>query len=116
MAVVSTHTLNAVDGSHAGGIAVRLANLTTGETVFDTHVDDGGRLLREVAAPDPAARYELVFQTGAYWQDRVSDSHGTRIMDEIVIRFAMPDAEGRYHMPLILSPHGCSLWCSTEHG
>ncbi len=116
MAVVSSHTLNGVDGSHAGGIAVRLLNLDTGATVFETAMDDGGRLVQEVADPDPHARYELVFQTGTYWDARVAQSHGTRLMQEVVVRFAMPDPAGRYHIPLILSPHGYSLWSSTEHG
>lgn len=116
MAKVSSHTLSGVDGSHAGGIAVRLINLATGRTVFDTKMDDGGRLMQEVAASDPAARYELVFQTGAYWQGRVSGTHGARIIDEIAVRFTMPDPDGHYHIPLILSPHGYSLWSSTEHG
>ena len=116
MAVVSSHTLNAVDGSHAGGIAVRLVNLDSGETVFDTAMDDGGRLVQDVANPEPTARYEMVFQTGSYWNARVDQTRGTRIMDEVVVRFAMPDPDGRYHLPLILSPHGYSLWSSTEHG
>ncbi len=116
MATVSSHALNGVDGSHADGIAVRLVDLTTQQIVFDTRMDEGGRLAQEVTVPDPAAHYELVFQTGAYWQGRVSCTHGTRIMDEVVIRFTMPDPNGRYHMPLILSPHGYSLWSSTEHG
>ena len=34
MAVVSSHTLNGVDGTHAGGIAVSLRNLNTGETLL----------------------------------------------------------------------------------
>ncbi len=116
MATVSSHALNGVDGSHAGGIVVRLVELSTRRTVFDTRTDDGGRLAEEVAAPDPATRYELVFQVGAYWQGRVLGTHGARIVDEIVIRFAMPDPDGHYHIPLILSPHGYSLWSSTEHG
>ena len=116
MATVSSHTLSGVDGSHAGGIAVRLVNLTTGQTVFDTKMDDHGRLIQKVASPDPAARYELVFLTGAYWQGRVSGTHGARIVDEIAVRFTMPDPEGHYHIPLIMSPHGYSLWSSTEHG
>ncbi len=116
MAVVSSHTLNSVDGSHAGGIKVRLVNLDTGDVVFDTAMDDGGRLMEDVKDPDPKARYEMIFQTGAYWETRVDQTHGTRIMDEIVVRFAMPDGQGRYHIPLILSPHGYSLWSSTEHG
>ncbi len=116
MAVVSSHALNAVDGSHAGGIAVRLTNLDTGETLFDTTMDEGGRLVQEIADPEPTARYEMVIQTGDYWESRVAQTHGARIMDEVVVRFTMPDPAGRYHVPLILSPHGFSLWCSTEHG
>ncbi len=116
MAVVSSHALNAVDGSHAGGIAVRLINLDTGETLFDAAMDEDGRLVQEIADPKPTARYEMVFQTGAYWENRVAQAHGIRIMDEIAVRFTMPDPAGRYHVPLILSPHGYSLWCSTEHG
>lgn len=116
MAVVSSHTLNAVDGSHAGGIKVRLTNLDSGATLFDTHMDASGRLSQSLEEPDPNARYEMVFQTGAYWAARFDPTHGHRIMDEIVVRFAMPDPEGRYHIPLILSPHGYSLWSSTEKG
>ena len=116
MATVSSHTLSAVDGTHAGGIEVRLINLNTGQTLFDTTMDQGGRLLQDVRTGDPTARYELVFNTGAYWQNQDLSTRGTRIMDEIVIRFSMPDPDGRYHIPLIISPHGYSLWSSTEHG
>ena len=95
MATVSSHTLNSVDGSHAGGIAVRLVNLATGATVFDTVMDDGGRLQQQIGPTDARATYELVFQTGAYWQERVAHDHGARIMAEVVIRFTMPDPDGR---------------------
>ncbi len=116
MATLSSHTLNGVDGSHAGGIKVQLVNLTSGNVIFDTKTDDQGRLMQHITAPDPKARYELVFHTSAYWQDRVSGIHGSRIISEIVVRITMPDPDGRYHIPLILSPHGYSLWSSTEHG
>ena len=79
-------------------------------------MDSGGRLLKDVAQVDTTATYELVFQTGDYWRERVEPRHGARVMSEIVIRFTMPDPEGRYHIPLILSPNGYSMWCSTEHG
>ncbi len=116
MATVSSHALNGVDGSHADGIGVRLVNLSTGTTVFDAATDGGGRLTREVDSPDLTARYELIFQTGAYWQGRARNAHGVRIIEEIAVRFTMPDPHGRYHIPLILSPHSYSLWGSTEHG
>ncbi|MDE0309505.1 MAG: hydroxyisourate hydrolase [Acidiferrobacterales bacterium] len=116
MAVVSSHTLNGVDGSHAGGIPIRLVNLDSGQIIFDTRMDDSGRLKQKIGVPDPKARYELVFLTGVYWEGRSAGTCGARIVDEIVVRFTMPDPDGYYHIPLILSPHGYSLWSSTEHG
>ena len=116
MAKVSSHTLNGVDGSHAGGIRVTLTNLDTGETLFEAAMDDGGRLMQDVPNPDATARFQMVFHTGPYWDARTQGTHGTRLMDEIVVRFAMPDPDGRYHIPLILSPHATSFWCSTQHG
>ena len=116
MAVVSSHTLNGVDGTHAGGIAVSLRNLNTDETLFDTAMDDGGRLVQDIAEDliDPAAKYELVFGTGAYWQARDITRSGAQIMDEVVVRFAMPNAAARYHIPVILSPNSYSIWWSGE--
>lgn len=111
-ATVSSHTLDGTDGTHAGGIAVRLVNLTTGAEVFATRMDAGGRLAQavELAGADPADRYEISFATGAYWRAR-GIAHD-RLIDEVVLRFAMPDPDARYHMPLILSPNGYSCWAS----
>ena len=116
MAVVSSHTLNGVDGTHAGGIAVSLRNLNTGETLFDTTMDDGGRLVRDIAEDliDPTAKYELVFGIGAYWQARDITRSGAQIMDEVVVRLAMTNATARYHIPVILSPNSYSIWWSGE--
>jgi 5-hydroxyisourate hydrolase-like protein (transthyretin family) len=115
MAVISSHTLNGADGTHAGGIRVRLTSLASGETLFDTEMDAGGRLSRNVdlTGTDPASRYELTFETGPYWRARGAPSAGARTIDEIVLRFCMPDPDARYHMPLIISPHSYSTWAST---
>lgn len=111
-AVVSSHMLDGRDGTHAGGIPVRLVNLTTGAEVFAAQTDAGGRLSRSVdlAGADPADRYEMTFLTGPYWRAR-GVAHD-RVIDEIVLRFSMPDPAARYHMPLILSPNGYSCWAS----
>jgi 5-hydroxyisourate hydrolase len=79
-------------------------------------MDDGGRLVQEIAEDliDPAAKYELVFGTGAYWQARDITRSGAQIMDEVVVRFAMPNAAARYHIPVILSPNSYSIWWSGE--
>lgn len=102
-ATISTHVLNGADGTHSSGVAVRLTNLTTGATLFTEKTDSGGRLSHQVdvTGSDPKDLYELSFTTGA----------GT--MEEIALRFVMPDPEGRYHMPLILSPNAASFWWSV---
>jgi len=116
MAVVSSHTLNGVDGTHAGGIAVSLRNLTTDETLFDTAMDEAGRLVCDIAKDriDPTAKYELIFATKGYWQTRDLPRIGAQIIDEVVVRFSMPDATARYHIPVILSPNSYSIWWSGE--
>lgn len=110
MALVSSHVLNGVDGSHAGGIKVRLVNLDSGETLFDVATDEGGRLKQEIPDPDPNACYEMVFETRAYWEAQGGSKSRT---GEIVLRFAMPDRDGTYHSPIILSPNGYSVWISS---
>jgi 5-hydroxyisourate hydrolase len=39
--------------------------------------------------------------------------NGMHILDEIVIRFAMPDADAKYHIPIIMSPNSYSCWWSS---
>ena len=113
MAVVSSHTLNGADGTHAGGIRVRLVNINTGNELFGSETDTGGRLQETVdlTGADPADRYELVFDTGSYWEGQ-GVTHSQRI-DVIVLRFVMPDPAARYHMPIILSPNNYSTWASV---
>ena len=45
MAVITSHTLNGNDGTHAAGIAVTLSRLgQVNEVIFATVMDQGGRL------------------------------------------------------------------------
>jgi len=111
MAILSSHTLNGTDGTHAGEIAVTLTNLTSGAVMLSTAMDDGGRLSQDIPAEqiDPAATYELVFDTAIYWAARNFPATVT----QIALRFAMSDPEGAYHMPIILNPNSYSMWMSV---
>ncbi len=115
MATITTHVLNAVDGSHAGGIPVRLVHLTTGREMFATQTDPGGRLSQEVdlsnCAPDD--RFELTLTTSPYWQQQGCGDIMIQIMTEVVLRFTMPDPDARYHMPVVLSPNSYTTWWSA---
>jgi 5-hydroxyisourate hydrolase len=111
MATLSSHTLNGTDGTHAGGIAVMLTNLASGDVVLSSVVDAGGRLSATIAPDqiDTGAIYQLVFDTGPYWQARKRPA----TIAQIVFRFSMPDPDGAYHMPVILNPNSYSMWISS---
>ncbi len=111
MATLTSHTLNGSDGTHAGGIAVRLHDLKSGKRLLTSAMDAGGRLSETIEPGDidPSATYELLFDTSAYWAAR--DMPAT--VQQIALRFSMPDPEGVYHMPVILNPNSYSMWCSA---
>ena len=110
MAVVSSHCLNGVDGTHAGGIAVRLVLAGTDQVVASTQSDAGGRLSIEFNAMGAGQAYDLIFETGAFWQGRSLE--GDHAIEEVVLRLDVPDPNARYHRPVILSPNGYSTWAS----
>ena len=110
MANITSHTLDGFSGNHAAGIEVFLIDTKTGRKVFRSKMDQGGRLSIEIQSEDinPSTIYELVFETGAYWE-----AIGIRArVNEIVLRFQMENPNGSYHMPIIINPHSYSTWIS----
>ena len=118
MAIVSTHILNSLEGTHAAGVAIDLYRVeASGERVklVTTTTDEGGRMSTAVQLTHAQCQgqYELVVQSGAYFCARPAAPFAQSAMQEVVIRFAMPAAEAKYHMPLMLAPHSYSVWCSN---
>ena len=110
MAVISSHCLNGVDGTHAGGIGVRLVLAGTDQVVAATQSDAGGRLSIEFNAMGAGQAYDLIFETAAYWQGQSLEVD--HAIAEVVLRLDVPDPKARYHRPVILSPNGYSTWAS----
>ena len=113
MAIITSHILNGTDGSHASGIRVLLKNLSGNKNVFECEMDVGGRLNKTIPVEElnEDSIYELTFKTGEYWEKKTRD-HGKNIINEIVIRFKMPDRSKKYHFPIILSQNSYSTWWS----
>ena len=44
MAIVSSHTLNGMNGTHAGGFPVRLINISQNSEIFSSSMDNKARL------------------------------------------------------------------------
>jgi 5-hydroxyisourate hydrolase len=99
---LSTHVLDAMRGSPAAGVAVRLyrAQETLGSGITDTDGRIGG-----FGSGLTAGTYRLVFDTGAYFTARQVES----FYPEVSITFVV-DARRHYHVPLLLSPFAFSTY------
>ena len=110
MATLSSHLLNSVNGTHASGVKVIINQISvSGERkiFFETETDSEGRILKgfELSKEDCDCEYEMVCKTSDYFSEK-------KIVSEIVIKFKMEYPEKKYHLPIIISPNGYSIWWS----
>jgi 5-hydroxyisourate hydrolase len=115
MGHLSTHVLDTMNGCAAAGMAVRLLRLdgARAETLksFTLNADgrnDGGALLQAQAMA--AGRYRLVFAVAAYFRGRGVVLPEPPFIDEVALDFGIADANGRYHVPLLVSPWAYSTY------
>ena len=111
MAKISTHILNSFDGTHASNIEILLFQVGHDLPLLAAKTDEGGRMSGHIDLIDsqPHDQYELVISMEPFW---VAQNITDRRMKDVVLRFEMPDPNGHYHMPLIVSPNGYSVWIS----
>ena len=110
MATLSSHLLNSVDGTHASGVKVIIHQInSSGDKVifFESVTDNGGRILKdfELSKNDCNCDYEMVCKTADYFSEK-------KVVSEIIIKFKMEDPKKKYHLPIIISPNGYSIWWS----
>jgi 5-hydroxyisourate hydrolase len=107
--MISTHVLDLVLGTPARALTLHLdvlegdgswRRLTTAATSED------GRAALADAAGLAAHTCRLSFETGAYFADRGRPT----FFPLIEIAFAVGEGGGRYHVPLLLSPFGYSVY------
>jgi len=115
MGHLSTHVLDTMNGCPAAGMAVKLQRINSGqaETImsFTLNQDgrnDGGALLDAQAMA--AGRYRLVFSVAAYFRGRGVDLPEPPFLDEVPLDFGIADVNGRYHVPLLVSPWAYSTY------
>ena len=76
----------------------------------------GGQSVRravQIPKEHANADYELVFQTGPYFVAQSLPQPIKQIEKQVVIRFAMPDPNASYHIPLMIAPNSYSVWWSS---
>lgn len=109
MALISGHCLNSVFGTNAAGLRLRLSKAgeaSGASPVFEAITGPDGRFKESVesAAVDPAAVYEIVYETGAQLAADPIAALGGTILPESVVRFRMPDPGAHYHFSMAFTP------------
>ena len=112
MAIVSSHILDSVSGGSAAGIRCELFQLqadSSKQIVFDVVADAEGRISETVLidASSNGGEVELVMHAAGYFGAE------NAVVPTVVIRFIIDDADKRYHLPVMLSPHSYSTWWSS---
>jgi len=109
MGRLTTHVLDTAHGRPAAGMAVVLYRLGDDGAALPLRrltLDDDGRAggpLLEGADFVPG-RYRLVFSVAAYFRAAGAVLAEPPFIDEVPIDFGLADADGHYHVPLLVSP------------
>jgi 5-hydroxyisourate hydrolase len=114
MGRLSTHVLDTARGKPAAGVKIMLYRISgqshrkVKEVVTNADGRTDGPLLEGDALT--AGVYELVFCAGDYLRASGQAGEAILFLDEIPIRFGVPDASQHYHVPLLISPFGYSTY------
>lgn len=116
MGHLSTHVLDTAHGCPAAGMKVTLARMLdngSAQTVktIELNADgrnDGGPLLN--AAEMAVGRWRLAFEVGAYFRARGLQLPEPAFIDVVNLDFGIADAQGHYHVPLLVSPFSYSTY------
>lgn len=115
MGHLSTHVLDTMHGCPAAGMKVTLLRIdgAQGHTLREVVLNqdgrsDGGPLLD--AARMAAGRYRLLFEVGGYFRGRGVTLPEPAFLDTVPVDFGMADADGHYHVPLLVSPWAYSTY------
>ncbi|WP_341915317.1 hydroxyisourate hydrolase [Ferrovibrio terrae] len=114
MARLSTHVLDTMHGKPAAGVTIELYALDGDARrlvkTVTTNADgrtDAPLLAGEAYKP---GQYELVFHIGAYFRGLGVTLPSPGFLDIVPLRFAMAEADGHYHVPLLASPWSYSTY------
>jgi 5-hydroxyisourate hydrolase len=114
MARLSTHVLDTASGRPAAGMRVRLYRLDNERTVLlrDVRTNKDGRTDEPLLAGETMAVgiYELLFDAGDYFRVAGVPLADPPFLDAIPLRFAVAEADGCYHVPLLVSPWSYSTY------
>ena len=112
---LSTHVLDTFAGHPAAGVAVSLIELADeGEErlIVRGVTNRDGRTDRPLIAerPIPIGGYELRFDIGDYFARSSVQVPDPPFLGVVPVRFGVAEPEGRYHVPLLVTPWSYSTY------
>ena len=115
MGQLSTHVLDTAHGCPAAGMRITLQRVddrgeatTLRSLALDADGRAGGPLL--AGAELTAGRYRLLFEVALYFRDRGVDLPDPPFIDTVQLDFGVAQADGHYHVPLLVSPWAYSTY------
>lgn len=115
MARLSTHVLDTANGRPAAGVRIELIAIGPDGSrcpVKAVTTNHDGRTDQPLLAGDEyrPGTYELVFHAGDYFRGLGTALPSPAFIDVVPIRFGMHEADGHYHVPLLVSPWSFSTY------
>jgi 2-oxo-4-hydroxy-4-carboxy-5-ureidoimidazoline decarboxylase len=112
---LSTHVLDIHGGHPAEGVSIELCEVAAGgatRTIKRTVTNADGRTDQPLltAMPIPIATYELRFAVSDYFARRRVPMSDPPFLGVVPVRFSVAEPEGRYHVPLSVSPWAYSTY------
>jgi 5-hydroxyisourate hydrolase len=111
---LSTHVLDNARGKPAAGVKIELYRVSgnSHKKIKEVVTNADGRADEPMlsGAALKVGSYELVFYAGDYLRATGQATGETLFLDQIPIRFGVPDAGQHYHVPLLISPFAYSTY------
>ena len=106
--------LDTANGKPARGVRIELFALERGERrkVTDAVTNADGRTDGPLMTGETygAGTYELLFHAGDYFRSLGTATADPPFLDIVPIRFNLAEADGHYHVPLLVSPWSYSTY------
>jgi 5-hydroxyisourate hydrolase len=114
MGRLSTHVLDTVNGRPARGVTIELFSIEEDarRPVARVVTNADGRTDGPLLAGDTfrTGTFELVFHVGDYFRAMSTQAADPPFLDLVPIRFTIAEADGHYHVPLLVSTWSYSTY------
>lgn len=111
---LTTHVLDTARGKPAAGVRIALYRISgqSHRKIAEMVTNADGRTDAPMLQGEKltAGAYELVFFAGDYLRETGQAAGEVLFLDQIPIRFGVPDAGTHYHVPLLISPFAYSTY------